>query len=95
MSDYIFYLFLILVVLLSSVSAFWCLGFSRKSIASSQKSIDYSHEIIAQSQDAMNKRAALSAEALAVNKRLVEHGEETIALLKSIKDSLEHRSLKN
>lgn len=95
MSDSVFTSFLILTVILSSVSVFWCLAFSRKSIASSQKSIDYSHEIIAQSQEAMNKRAALSAEALAVNKRLVERGDETIALLKAIKENLEHRTIKN
>ena len=95
LSDYIFYLFLILVVLFSFVFAFWSIGASRKSIASSHKSIDYFHEVIIQSQEAMNKGAALSAEALAVNKRLVEQGDETIALLKVIKEGLEHRAIKN
>ena len=94
MSDYIFYLFLILVVLFSFVGFFFIRGLGRKSIANSQKIIDYSHEIIAR-QEAMSKRDVLSAEALAVNKRLVEQGEETIALLKAIKESLEHRTIKN
>jgi hypothetical protein len=95
MSDYIFYLFLILVVLFSFVNAFWSIGGSRKSIDSSQKSIDHFHEVIVQSQAAMTKRAASSAEALAVTKRLVEQGDETIALLKVIKEGLEHRTIKN
>lgn len=95
MLDNIPTLFLILIVIFSFVFSFWVIAASRKSIANSHKSIDFSHQIIAQSQEAMNKRAALSAEALSVNKRLVEQGDETIALLKVIKEGLEHRTIKN
>lgn len=56
-----------------------------------KRGLAYSQEAI----DGMNKRLALDEEILAQNKRLVEQGDETIALLQAIRDQLEHRSIKN
>lgn len=56
-----------------------------------KRNLEYSREAI----DGMNKRLALAEEALAVNRKLTEQGDETIALLQAIRDNLEHRTLKN
>lgn len=56
-----------------------------------KRGLAYSQEAI----DGMNKRIALAEETLAINRKLVEQGDETIALLQAIKDNLEHRSIKN
>lgn len=56
-----------------------------------KRNLEYSREAI----DGMNKRLVLAEETLALNKRLSEQGDETIALLQAIKDNLEHRSIKN
>lgn len=61
----------------------------------SENSVQQSFAILDQVLEDAKERILREEEALAVGRRLVEQGDETIALLKSIKDSLEHRSLKN
>lgn len=56
-----------------------------------KRNLDYSREAI----DGMNKRLTLAEETLTVNRKLAEQGDETVVLLKAIKDNLEHRTLKN
>ena len=61
----------------------------------SEDSVQQSFAILDQVLEDAKERILREEEALAVGRRLLEQGDETIALLKSIKDSLEHRSLKN
>lgn len=65
--------------------------FIRRITGMHKRGLAYSQEPI----DGMTRRIALAEENLAVNRKLVEQGDETIALLKAIKDNLEHRSIKN
>ncbi len=56
-----------------------------------KRNLDYGREAI----DGMNKRLALAEETLTVNRKLMEQGDEVIALLKALNENLEHRSVKN
>lgn len=65
--------------------------FIRRVTGMHKRGLAYSQEAI----DGMTRRIALAEENLAVNRKLVEQGDETIALLQAIRDNLEHRTLKN
>ena len=66
-----------------------------RSIKGSQDSVRQSFAILDQVCEEAKVRTAREEEALAVSRRLVEQGDETIALLNAIRDNLDHRSIKN
>lgn len=66
-----------------------------RSIKNSRDSIQQSFAALDQVIEGVNKRQALDEEKLAQQGRLIEQGDEAIALLKAIKENLEHRSIKN
>lgn len=66
-----------------------------RNIKNSRDSIQQSFAALDQVIEGVNKRQVLDEERLAQQGRLIEQGDETIALLKAIKENLEHRSIKN
>lgn len=78
---------LLIILLLIAAVVLWI----RKIMGMHKRGLDHGEEAL----EGMKKRIALDEEILAQNRRLVEQGDETIALLNAIKDNLEHRSIKN
>ena len=60
-----------------------------------QKSIDDSLALAEEAMDGALKNNAIAEKNLALNQQRVTQGEETIALLKAIKENLEYRTPKN
>ncbi len=77
---------LIVVLLVVAVVLFF-----RKIFGMHKRGLAHSAEAI----EGMNKRLAMDAEILALNKQRVAQGDETIALLKSINENLAPRTTKN
>ncbi len=61
----------------------------------SENSVQQSFAILDQVLEDAKERTVREEEALAVGRRLVEQGDETIALLNVIKVNLENRSIRN
>ena len=66
-----------------------------RGIKGSEDSVQQSFAILDQVLEDAKERTVREEEALAVSRRLVEQGDETIALLNVIKVNLENRSIRN
>lgn len=82
-------------VVVFGVALLVTLWLSFRSVKGSRESIDWSLAVLDEVIEGVNKSHALDEERFAQQARLIEQGDETIALLKAIKDNLEHRSIKN
>lgn len=83
------------VMIIFGIVLLMIIGNPFRSIKNSRDSIQQSFTALDQVIEGVNKQQALDEEKLAQQARLIEQGDETIALLKAIRENLELRSIKN
>ncbi|MBL7644565.1 MAG: hypothetical protein JNK74_00105 [Candidatus Hydrogenedentes bacterium] len=83
------------VMIIFGIVLLMIIGNPFRSIKNSRDSIQQSFAALDQVIEGVNKQQALDEEKLAQQARLIEQGDETIALLKAIRENLELRSIKN